>query len=251
MSRLADEAVHIGPAPAARAICDIDAIIEAAQPDRRRGDPSRLWLPLRERGFRRSLRGSRARVHRSAGRGHPRDGLEDRPPRRSWRRGRAGRAGLSRRGSGRSPRLQAAADQIGYPVLIKASAGGGGKGMRVVGRADELADALASARREAQAAFGDDRVLIEKYVASAASHRGPGVRRHARQRACRLFERDCSLQRRHQKVIEEAPAPGLTPERRAECARPPSAPPRRRSTMSAPARSSSLPTRHRRSISWR
>ncbi len=109
--------------------------------------------------------------------------------------------------------LRARADEIGYPVLIKAVAGGGGKGMRLVERAGDFADALASARGEAQTAFGNPAVLIEKYV-TAPRHIevqvfGDGTN------AVHLFERDCSLQRRHQKVIEEAPAPGMTPEVRA------------------------------------
>ncbi len=109
--------------------------------------------------------------------------------------------------------LSGAADAIGYPVLIKAVAGGGGKGMRLVERPEDFADALASARGEARTAFGNDAVLIEKFVAKPRHVEvqifGDGTR------AVHLFERDCSLQRRHQKVIEEAPAPGMTPEMRA------------------------------------
>ncbi|WP_299359462.1 acetyl/propionyl/methylcrotonyl-CoA carboxylase subunit alpha [uncultured Paracoccus sp.] len=108
--------------------------------------------------------------------------------------------------------LAAEAAQIGYPVLIKAVAGGGGKGMRRVERAAEFPDALASAIGEAQTAFGNPAVLIEKYV-TAPRHIEVQVFGDG-QRAVHLFERDCSLQRRHQKVIEEAPAPGMTPEMR-------------------------------------
>ncbi len=103
------------------------------------------------------------------------------------------------------------AGRIGYPVLIKAVAGGGGKGMRKVEAADAFADALKSARREAKAAFGDDRVLIEKFV-TAPRHVEIQVFADAHGTVVHLFERDCSLQRRHQKVIEEAPAPGMTDE---------------------------------------
>jgi acetyl/propionyl-CoA carboxylase alpha subunit len=106
-------------------------------------------------------------------------------------------------------RLQAEADQIGYPVLIKAVAGGGGKGMRRVEDAAGFGAALASCRREAAAAFGDDRVLIEKYV-SRPRHIEVQVFGDQSGQVVHLFERDCSLQRRHQKVIEEAPAPGMT-----------------------------------------
>ena len=109
--------------------------------------------------------------------------------------------------------LAGAADTIGYPVLIKATAGGGGKGMRLVEAAKDFADALASAKAEARTAFGNDAVLVEKYVSKPRHIEvqvfGDGTR------AVHLFERDCSLQRRHQKVIEEAPAPGMTAEMRA------------------------------------
>ena len=98
-------------------------------------------------------------------------------------------------------------------MLIKASAGGGGKGMRRVDAAADFAAALASCKREAVNAFGDEHVLVEKYVLKPAPHRDPGVRRRPRQ-CVYLFERDCSVQRRHQKVLEEAPAPGMTSERR-------------------------------------
>ncbi len=105
-------------------------------------------------------------------------------------------------------RLQAEADAIGYPVLIKAVAGGGGKGMRRVESAADFADALASCRREAASSFGDDRVLLEKYILSPR-HIEVQVFGDSFGQVVHLFERDCSLQRRHQKVIEEAPAPGM------------------------------------------
>ncbi|MEM9549898.1 MAG: acetyl/propionyl/methylcrotonyl-CoA carboxylase subunit alpha [Pseudomonadota bacterium] len=108
--------------------------------------------------------------------------------------------------------LAASADQIGYPVLIKAVAGGGGKGMRLVEGPGDFATALASARGEAQTAFGNGDVLVEKFIQKPRHIEvqvfGDGTR------AVHLFERDCSLQRRHQKVIEEAPAPGMTTEMR-------------------------------------
>jgi 3-methylcrotonyl-CoA carboxylase alpha subunit len=105
-------------------------------------------------------------------------------------------------------RLRAEADAIGYPVLIKAVAGGGGKGMRKVAASAEFQEMLASCKREAAAAFGDDRVLIEKYV-ERPRHIEVQVFGDGRGNVVHLFERDCSLQRRHQKVIEEAPAPGM------------------------------------------
>jgi 3-methylcrotonyl-CoA carboxylase alpha subunit len=118
-------------------------------------------------------------------------------------------------GEDQSPeRLQAEADAIGYPVLIKAVAGGGGKGMRRVEAAADFRDALGSCQREAAAAFGDDRVLIEKYVLNPR-HIEVQVFGDSHGQVVHLFERDCSLQRRHQKVIEEAPAPGMDPATRA------------------------------------
>ena len=106
-----------------------------------------------------------------------------------------------------------ASARIGYPVLLKATAGGGGKGMKVVERDEELAEALASAQREAQSSFGDSRMLVEKYVLKP---RHVEIQVFADQHGHCLYlnERDCSIQRRHQKVVEEAPAPGLTPQMR-------------------------------------
>jgi 3-methylcrotonyl-CoA carboxylase alpha subunit len=104
--------------------------------------------------------------------------------------------------------LQAEADAIGYPVLIKAVAGGGGKGMRKVNASGEFREMLASCKREAAASFGDDKVLIEKYV-ERPRHIEVQVFGDGHGNVVHLFERDCSLQRRHQKVIEEAPAPGM------------------------------------------
>jgi 3-methylcrotonyl-CoA carboxylase alpha subunit len=105
-------------------------------------------------------------------------------------------------------RLQEEAGKIGYPVLIKAVAGGGGKGMRRVDASAEFADALLSCKREAASSFGDDRVLIEKYILRPR-HIEVQVFGDRHGNVVHLFERDCSLQRRHQKVIEEAPAPGV------------------------------------------
>ncbi|QGZ64000.1 acetyl/propionyl/methylcrotonyl-CoA carboxylase subunit alpha [Paraburkholderia acidisoli] len=104
--------------------------------------------------------------------------------------------------------LQREADAMGYPVLLKASAGGGGKGMRVVERSEDFAAALASCKREAASSFGNDRVLIEKYL-TRPRHVEVQVFADQHGGAVYLFDRDCSVQRRHQKVLEEAPAPGL------------------------------------------
>ncbi len=150
--------------------------------------------------------------------------------------------------------LKEKAYQIGYPVLIKAVAGGGGKGMKRVDRHADFDEALQSAQREAKNAFGDARVLIEKYV-TAPRHVEIQVFGDSHGNVVHLFERDCSAQRRHQKVIEEAPAPGMSP----RCGRPWAAPrsmPRRLWVTWAPARWSSSRTARRAcaptvSISWR
>lgn len=111
--------------------------------------------------------------------------------------------------------LQREADRIGYPVLIKASAGGGGKGMRAVDKSEDFAAALESCKREAINSFGDDAVLVEKYV-QRPRHIEIQVFGDTHGNCVYLFERDCSVQRRHQKVLEEAPAPGMTPALRAQ-----------------------------------
>jgi len=105
------------------------------------------------------------------------------------------------------------ADRIGFPVLVKASAGGGGKGMRIVERAADLEAAIVSAKREAASAFGNDQVLIERYL-TRPRHIEVQVFGDSQGNIVSLFERDCSIQRRHQKVVEEAPAPGLSETRR-------------------------------------
>jgi 3-methylcrotonyl-CoA carboxylase alpha subunit len=111
--------------------------------------------------------------------------------------------------------LKREAARIGYPVLIKASAGGGGKGMRIVNKADEFDAALASCQREARSSFGDDAVLVERYV-TRPRHIEIQVFGDTQGNCIHLFERDCSVQRRHQKVLEEAPAPGMSEARRRE-----------------------------------
>ena len=119
-------------------------------------------------------------------------------------------------GDDNSPELLAReAARIGYPVLIKASAGGGGKGMRRVDKPEDFAAALASCQREAKNSFGSDHVLVERYVLRPR-HIEIQVFGDSQGQVIHLFERDCSVQRRHQKVLEEAPAPGMSAERRAQ-----------------------------------
>jgi 3-methylcrotonyl-CoA carboxylase alpha subunit len=113
--------------------------------------------------------------------------------------------------------LQEAADRIGYPVLVKASAGGGGRGMRLVEAAADLAEAVAAARREALAAFGDDQLLIEKFI-PAPRHVEVQIFGDGYGNVVSLCERECTLQRRHQKLVEEAPCVAITAERRTEMA---------------------------------
>src|SRR5690606_12377493 len=110
------------------------------------------------------------------------------------------------------------AREIGYPVIIKASGGGGGRGMRVVHTEAALANAISTTRAEAKAAFGNDMVYVEKFLENPR-HVEIQVLSDGQGNAIHLGERDCSMQRRHQKVVEEAPAPGITPELRAEIGR--------------------------------
>jgi len=111
--------------------------------------------------------------------------------------------------------IRAAGERIGLPIIVKAAAGGGGKGMRAVHHLDELVDAVASARREAGSAFGDDRVFLERLIGSPR-HVEVQIIGDAHGHVLHLFERECSIQRRHQKVVEESPSPGIDAEVRAE-----------------------------------
>ncbi|MDB5571938.1 MAG: methylcrotonoyl-CoA carboxylase subunit alpha [Hyphomicrobiales bacterium] len=206
--RLADEAHRVGPAPAAQSYLDGAAILDVA---RRTGaeclHPGYGFL---------SENADFAQACADAGLvfvGPPPSAMRD--------MGLKDRAKALMRAAGvpvvpgyegarqDAAHLRAQAQAIGYPVLVKAIAGGGGKGMRRVDAPDDFDDALAGAQREAQAFFGDARVLLERYV-ERPRHIEMQVFADAHGEVVHLFERDCSLQRRHQKIIEEAPAPGMT-----------------------------------------
>ena len=211
--RAADEAVHIGPAPAAESYLNADAILDAA---RRTGaeaihpgygflsenaafaqaviDAGLVWIGPPPAAI--EAMGDKARAKDLMGDSHI-------PLLPGWQ------------GDDQSEiNLKAQADAIGYPLLIKAVAGGGGRGMRVVRKAEEFAEALASATREAKSAFGDDAVLLEKFI-ERGRHVEIQVFADAHGAVIHLGERDCSAQRRRQKVIEEAPSPAIDEAQRA------------------------------------
>src|SRR5450756_716847 len=211
--RLADEAHPIGPAPAADSYLRIDALIAAAkQVHAQCIHPGYGFLAENAAFAQACVNAGIAFV------GPPPEairamGLKDRAKTLMEKAGVPVVPGYH--GEMQEPKfLQRKAYEIGYPVLIKAVAGGGGKGMRRVERHADFDAALAAAMREAKAAFGDERVLIEKYV-SHPRHIELQVFADHHGNAIHLNERDCSLQRRHQKVIEEAPAPGMSAQLRA------------------------------------
>ena len=145
------------------------------------------------------------------------------------------------------------AKQIGYPVLLKAAAGGGGKGMRIVRNDKELPSLLAQAKGEAASAFGSDVVFMEKFI-ERPRHIEVQIMADSHGNAIHLGERECSIQRRHQKLIEEAPSPALTPQRRGNArvwARPPICTAKAAGLLSMPARLSSCGGTTGRSTSWR
>lgn len=211
--RMCDEAYPIGPAPARESYLDAGKLIETAK-------KARVDCIHPGYGFL-SENADFAEACAQAGLvfvGPPPDairamGLKDRAKALMEKAGVPVVPGYH--GDQQDPKfLKRKAYEIGYPVLIKAVAGGGGKGMRRVDRHADFDDALEGAMREAAGAFGDNRVLVEKYI-SAPRHIEVQVFADNHGNTIHLNERDCSLQRRHQKVIEEAPAPGMTPELRA------------------------------------
>ncbi len=215
--RLADEAVRIGPAPARESYLQGGAIVAAAKATGAQAiHPGYGFLSENELFAAQCAEAGIVFV------GPPAEAIRAMGS-KSAAKALMERAGVpltpGYHGDDQDPKLLAKeAARIGFPVLIKASAGGGGKGMRRVDAPAEFAAALASCQREAKSAFGDDRVLVEQYVLKPR-HIEIQVFADTLGNCVHLFERDCSVQRRHQKVLEEAPAPGMTPERRAAMGR--------------------------------
>ena len=211
--RLADEAVHIGPAPARESYLIADRIIQAAKDTGADAIHPGYGFLSENAAFARACAENGIIFVGPSPEAIEAMGLKDRAKALMEEAGVPVTPGYH--GENQDPdHLKAEADAIGYPVLIKAVAGGGGKGMRKVEEGAKFLEALESCKREAASSFGDDRVLIEKFITSPR-HIEVQVFGDSRGRVIHLFERDCSLQRRHQKVIEEAPAPGMTPEVRA------------------------------------
>ncbi len=205
--RQADEAVHIGPSPARESYLVADKIIAAAKSTGAEAIHPGYGFLSENAEFAEAVAAAGLIWVGATPHSIRAMGLKDAAKKLMAEAGVPVTPGYL--GEDQSPaRLQAEADAIGYPVLIKAVAGGGGKGMRRVEASADFADALASCKREAAASFGDDRVLIEKYILSPR-HIEVQVFGDQHGNVVHLFERDCSLQRRHQKVIEEAPAPGM------------------------------------------
>ena len=208
----ADEAVRIGPAPSAESYLKIDAILEAAK---------RTGADAIHPGY--GFLSENAAFARAVGEaglifvGPTPEAIEAMGSKKEAK-ALVDAAGVpvvpGYDGSNQDPEVLAAeALKIGFPVLLKASAGGGGKGMKRVDREEELADAIASARREGESAFGDGTLLVEKYV-EKPRHVEMQIFGDAHGEVVHLFERECSVQRRHQKILEEAPSPALDDELR-------------------------------------
>ncbi|MCC0026395.1 MAG: acetyl/propionyl/methylcrotonyl-CoA carboxylase subunit alpha [Zhengella sp.] len=211
--RMADEAVHIGPAAAAESYLVAERIIAAAEATGAQAIHPGYGFLSENPGFVEKVEAAGLVFIGPSAASIRAMGLKDAAKRLMEKAGVPVVPGYH--GDAQELVVLATkASEIGYPVLIKAAAGGGGKGMRKVERPEDFKDALSAARRESKAAFGDDRVLVEKYI-EKPRHIEVQVFGDSHGHVVHLFERDCSLQRRHQKVIEEAPAPGMTDEMRA------------------------------------
>ncbi|NNE59008.1 MAG: acetyl/propionyl/methylcrotonyl-CoA carboxylase subunit alpha [Hellea sp.] len=206
--RMADEAIHIGPSPAAESYLVMDKIIDACKESGADAVHPGYGFLSENPAFARRLKKEKIIFIGPAPESMEAMGLKDAAKALMTEAGVPVTPGYQ--GDNQDPQhLKKEASKIGYPVLIKAIAGGGGKGMRKVDTADDFIDALASCQREAKSSFGNDIVLIEKYITSPR-HIEVQVFGDTHGNVVHMFERDCSLQRRHQKVIEEAPAPGMT-----------------------------------------
>jgi 3-methylcrotonyl-CoA carboxylase alpha subunit len=211
--RMADEAVHIGASPATESYLVIDKIIAACKSSGADAVHPGYGFLSENPEFARRLKQENITFIGPSPESMEAMGLKDAAKKLMEKTGVPVTPGYHGKDQN-AKLLKAKAGMIGYPVLIKAVAGGGGKGMRKVERAEDFDDALASCMREAKSAFGDDRVLIEKYILSPR-HIEVQVFGDTHGNVVHMYERDCSLQRRHQKVIEEAPAPGMTRDVRA------------------------------------
>ncbi len=215
-AELADEAWPIGPAPARESYLNIEAILDAARNSGAEAVHPGYGFLAENADFAEACEasgivfiGPPASAMRTMG---------SKAAAKDLMQGHGVPVVPGYHGADQNPaRLLDEAERIGFPVLIKASAGGGGRGMRVLGSAAEFGAALAGAKREAEAAFGNDRVLLEKYL-PRPRHIEVQIFADRHGNTVHLFERDCSIQRRHQKVLEEAPAPALDPEQRSALA---------------------------------
>ena len=216
--RLADEAVSIGPPPARESYLDIDKILDAHPQDGADGVHPGYGFLSENADFAEAVARGGRDLHRAAAGGDPaRWAARPRRARACRRRAcRWCRATTAPAGAGfpDAAAAKAAAARVGYPVMLKAAAGGGGRGMRLVDSEDKLEAALAGAQREAKAAFGDDTVYLEKAIVRPR-HIEIQVFGDEHGGAVHLYERDCSIQRRNQKVIEESPSPAIDDETRA------------------------------------
>jgi 3-methylcrotonyl-CoA carboxylase alpha subunit len=210
---MADEAVHIGPSPAAESYLKGDRIVEAALARGAQAIHPGYGFLSENPDFVDQVTAAGLTFIGPSAASIRAMGLKDAAKRLMEKAGVPVVPGYHGEDQG-LVLLAGKAREIGYPVLIKARAGGGGKGMRRVDDPDDFAEALSAARREAKAAFSDDRVLVEKYI-EKPRHIEVQVFGDNFGNAVHLFERDCSAQRRHQKVIEEAPAPGMSEAMRA------------------------------------
>ncbi|QMW24011.1 acetyl/propionyl/methylcrotonyl-CoA carboxylase subunit alpha [Sandaracinobacteroides saxicola] len=206
--RLADEAIAIGPAPARDSYLVAEKIIAAARATGADAIHPGYGFLSENADFADAVRGAGLIFVGPSGEAIRVMGLKDTAKAKMKGAGVPITPGYQ--GADQSlPRLERAAAMVGYPLLIKAVAGGGGKGMRAVQGKAEFTEALLSAKREAQASFGNDHVLLEKLI-TRPRHVEVQIFGDRHGNVVHLFERDCSLQRRHQKVLEEAPAPGLS-----------------------------------------